>query len=140
MDLVNLDSFFATLFGIGGGSFIASWIIRVFIKKFLDDNEEKHKKSEQSLQKINESHKKAYQSISDKMSKLLVDIEVIKTRIGEVMSLKEDVQENSKNVVIALERIKNNTDDIDNGFNSIRKELNINRNEMSDLKRAKMGG
>lgn len=132
MDIPSLDSVAGVVTGVAGGSVAVGWVTRLLIKRFIQENDSKHALAAKAIQSIADAQSKAYRRISEKLNQITVDIEVIKTRMGEVINIRDDVKANSKDVAIALERIVANAEDIDAGFSSVRREL-------TEMKRSNIG-
>ncbi len=132
-----ISTLMSTGLGVGGGSLTVGWIAKLLIKRFLAENDNKHALAAKSIESLAKAHRQSYQLISEKLSKITTDIEVVKTRMGEVMNVRDDVKLNSQNTAIALERIAANAEDIDAGFASIREQLKETKKQLSDIRNLK---
>lgn len=137
MDIPSLETILGTGLGVGGGSVTVGWVAKYLLTRFIEKNDEKHKLSAKAIQKLADAHRVAYNQLSEKLSSINTDLAVIKSRMGEVLTVREDVKANTKDVAVALERIEANTQDIDAGFMSMRDQMKSTRQELSDLKRLK---
>ena len=140
MDAPSAETLITTAVGVGGvgtGGLSVGWIAKILIERYIKNNDKKHELSSKAISTLADAQKKSNAIISNKLEKITVDLEVIKARMGEVMSTRDDVKVNTKDVAIALERIKGNAEDIDKGFASVRDQLKHARQELSDIKRLK---
>ena len=136
----------AGVLGLGGGSVSVGWVAKLLITRYIKENDTRHNQAGKAIGKLGEAQRSVYkelgnaqnliyQELSSKLSEIVTDIAVIKSRMGEVMNVRDDVKENSRAVAIALERITQNAEDIDHGFASVRKQLMRTEDKISELQK-----
>ena len=134
MEMPGLDTVLNNLLGVGGGAVTVGWLAKILIKKFIADNDEKHETATKAIESMKAAQKKAYQNHSDKLTILMTDLAVIKSRMGEVMTLHDDTRQNGKDIAVALEKIENNGKDINRGFTAHRNQIFHMDQEITGLK------
>lgn len=135
----GLDSLLATGVGVGGGSITVGWVAKTLITRYLKENDKKHEQATREIAKARQVQRQAFDAFSDKLSSIKTDIAVIKSRMGEVINVRDDVKENSRDVAVALERIEQNAEDIDEGFASLRKAQRRIVEQLDEIKDKKAG-
>jgi len=134
LENLNTETIVAATTGTVAGGSAITWVVQFLVKRIVEQNDRKHELSAKAIEKLADAQSKAYKAITHEISKLQVDSEVIKARIGECMSLRDAVTENTKDIAIAMERVKNNRDDIDDGFQSFRTRMSDIMKTINQLK------
>jgi methyl-accepting chemotaxis protein len=135
MDIPSLEQILGPAAGTAGGALTAGWIAKTLIQRFLKTNDEKHKSSAEALAKLGKASRLSHDQITEKLTKIATDLAVIKSRMGEVLHIREQVADNGKQIAVSNERIASNSEDIDKGFHSVRRRLDQAEKDVSDLKK-----
>ena len=96
---------------IGGGISVAS-VAWFFFNRYIQRTDKKH-----------DEHDAAIKDLSKGLSEVNTGIRVIEARIGEALSLRDQVTDNVRDIAVNYERIDRCQNDIDKGLQSVRKKL-----------------
>lgn len=123
LENLNTETIVAATSGGAAGATSIGWVVRILVKRLIEQNDKKHDLAGKALEKLAEAQAMAYKQLTREMASLKTDTEVIKARIGECMALSDQVHNNSKDIAVSLERIENNAEDIDKGFAGVRTRI-----------------
>ena len=119
----------SVLTGIGMGGGGASAVALYFIKRYLKQNDDKHDESEK--------HQK---SLTEKLADINTKLAVISARIGEVMNIRDDVKENSRDLAVMKNDLAHAQKDIDKGMAATRDRFKRTDRDIETLKKLKSVG
>jgi len=128
------ETVIAATTGTAAGATSVGWLLKILVTRTIKANDEKHTMAANAITKLGEAQTKAYNQLMRELRAMRTDVEVIKARIGECMSLRDAVTENTKDIAVSLERIKNNGEDIDQGFAGVRTRISEVLKTMNQLK------
>jgi len=131
MDWTNI---LVAVIGASGGAGFVGWIAKLLIGRFLRENDNKHLLAMEAIQKVADRQYKSHRALSDKLSDLKTDTEVVKTRIGEVLNIRSDVIDQGKEVAIMAKQIENLSHDFDEETTGTKHRFDIMDREITAIK------
>lgn len=132
MDAELITTLVTAIGGSAGGALTAGWLAKLLIKRFLKDNDKKHDLAASALQ-----------AIAGKLGEMVTELAVIRTTLGQVVALKEQVAKDHDHIIELRTWNEKSRSDLTAQFGKIRqveKDMDEICNLISHLRRGAGNG